>query len=188
MNPSTCTSPAFGFNKNEHSTGMTVNETTNDALMLTIVAIAIGENSRPSTPLNASNGKNTKMINTVAYKIDERTSAEALAITSRFGRGFGTLAFSRKRRNTFSTSTIASSTTIPIATASPPSVIELTLKSIRSKTRIVMPSDSGIAVSVIKVIRTLNRNRNSTKPTMMAPSRSASSKFPIERLIKSDCR
>ena len=42
------------------------------------------------------------------------------------------------RRNTFSTSTMASSTTMPMATARPPRVIEFTLSPKRSNTRIVI--------------------------------------------------
>ena len=45
---------------------MTVRETTNDALMLTMVAIAMGVNNRPSTPLSANRGMNTRMIKIVA--------------------------------------------------------------------------------------------------------------------------
>jgi hypothetical protein len=56
-----------------------------------------------------------------------RTSLEAVAMTSSLGFGFGREAFSLSRRKTFSTSTMASSTTMPMATARPPRVIEFTL-------------------------------------------------------------
>ncbi len=148
----------------------------------------MGEKSLPSSPVKASKGRNTKMMSVVAYRMDERTSADASAITSRAGRGSARIAFSRKRRNTFSTSTIASSTTMPMATASPPSVIEFTLSPNRSNTMIVIPIDKGMALKVIKVIRALKRKRNSTKATMIAPSRRASSRLPIDSSMKSDWR
>ena len=45
------------------------------------------------------------------------------------------------------------------------------------KTITVTMSDRGMAVSVMNVVRTLNRNNNSTITTRMAPSRRASSTF-----------
>ena len=142
-NPSSYFLSALGFSKKELSTGITVSETKNDAAILSMVAMAIGANNRPSTPVNPSRGRKTRMINRVAYKMDDRTSAEADAITSNLGRGGVRDAFSDSLRNTFSTSTIASSTTIPMATASPPNVIELTLRLNRSKTRMVIPQREG---------------------------------------------
>ena len=41
------TTRAFGLSRNEQSTGMVVNDTTKDATIKTIVAIAMGENRRP---------------------------------------------------------------------------------------------------------------------------------------------
>ena len=180
--------PGLGFRRKELSTGMTVRETTKETAMLTMVAMAIGENRRPSTPLNARSGKNTRMINTVAKKMEDRTSPEARAITSIFGSGSSAEAFSRRRRKTFSTSTMASSTTIPIATARPPRVMEFTDMSSRSKIRIVMPRDKGMAVRVITVTRKLKRKRKRMIDTMMAPSRRASVRLPMDRSMKSRWR
>ena len=45
---------------------MTVSETTKEAAMLVIVAIAIGVKSLPSTPESAKSGTKTRMINMVA--------------------------------------------------------------------------------------------------------------------------
>ena len=119
------------------------------------------------------------MIRMVAKTMDERTSFDASRTTSRAGRGLSRCAFSRSRRKTFSTSTIASSTSSPMATARPPSVIVLTEMSNALNTSAEMTMESGMAVSVIAVVRTLSRNRNSTITTRMAPSRRASSTFPM---------
>ena len=56
----------LGWSRKEASTGMTVSETTNDAAILTMVAMAMGVNKRPSTPLSASRGTKTKMTRIVA--------------------------------------------------------------------------------------------------------------------------
>ena len=74
----------------------------------------------------------------------------------------------------FSTSTIASSTSSPIATASPPSVIVLIDIPSHLNTSPVITIDSGMAVSVMKVVRKLSRKRNSTITTSTPPSRRAS--------------
>ena len=87
----------------------------------------------------------------------------------------------------FSTSTIASSTSSPIATASPPSVIVLIDMPSHLKTRPVITMESGMAVSVMKVVRRLSRKRNSTSTTSTPPSRSASITFLMLRSMKVFC-
>ncbi len=72
---------------------------------------------------------------------------------------------------------MASSTSSPIATARPPSVITLIDMSNQRNTSAVVTIESGIAVSVIAVVRKLSRNRNSTITTRTAPSRKASATF-----------
>ena len=116
-----------------------------------------------------------------------RTSPDAFAMTESRAWGFSKAAFSRNRRNTFSTSTIASSTTIPMATASPPRVMEFTLMSKPKNTSIVMPKDIGMAVSVMRVVRKFSRNRNRMIVTMIAPSRIASTRLPMAWSMKSFC-
>ena len=80
----------------------------------------------------------------------------------------------------FSTSTMASSTSSPIATAIPPRVITLIDSSVPVITpmslnvRTVIASDSGMALREMNVVRTFIRNRNSTISTRTAPTTSAS--------------
>ena len=89
---------------------------------------------------------------------------------------------------------MASSTTIPIATASPPRVIEFTLIPKRVKIMTVTAKDKGIAVSVINVVviedrglLRLKRKINSTMITMIAPSRMASNKLCMAASMKLAC-
>ncbi len=74
-----------------------------------------------------------------------------------------------------------------MATASPPSVSVLMDSPKAVITSAVMTKDSGMAVRVIAVVRTLSRNRKSTTTTRMAPSRSASTTLPMAALMKSAC-
>ena len=87
----------------------------------------------------------------------------------------------------FSTSTIASSTSSPMAMAIPPRVITLIDRSNQSKIRAVVRTESGIAVRVINVVRRLNRNRNRTTMTRTAPSRRASATLAMPRSMKLRC-
>jgi hypothetical protein len=54
------------LSSNEHSTGIAVSETTKEAIIEMIVAMAMGANSLPSTPESPSSGRNTRMMRTVA--------------------------------------------------------------------------------------------------------------------------
>ena len=66
MKPSLCTTLVLGLSKSEQSTGITVSDTMNEAIMLAMVAIAMGVNSLPATPVRISKGTKTRMMNIVA--------------------------------------------------------------------------------------------------------------------------
>ena len=68
-----------------------------------------------------------------------------------------------------------------MATASPPRVIVLIDIPNHLNTRPVITIDSGIAVSVISVVRKLSRKTNSTAATRIPPSRRAAITFWIAR-------
>ena len=75
-------------------------------------------------------------------------------------------------RSTFSTTTIASSTTMPIASTSASSETVFALKPISSRTAKVPISDTGTAMIGISVVRSLPRNRKTTRATSTNASRS----------------
>ena len=83
----------------------------------------------------------------------DRTSAEADTTTSNTLRGEPSARFSRNLRKMFSTSTTASSTSSPMAMASPPKVIVLIEKPSSQNTTAVARIETGIAVSEIRVVR-----------------------------------
>ncbi len=117
-----------------------------------------------------------------------RTSTLARRTTCSSGSGRAAARLTRSRRRMFSTSTTASSTSSPIAMASPPSVMTLIDWPSHCRTSTATASDSGIAVSVISVVRADSRNANSTMATMIAPSRSACATLPTAASMKSAWR
>ena len=91
------------------------------------------------------------------------------------------------RRRMFSTSTMASSTSSPMATASPPSVIVFIDKPNQWNTSPVIKMESGMAVSVMKVVRKFIRKRNRMMTTRIPPSLRASMTFSIARSMNDFC-
>ena len=149
-----------------------------------------GAKSLPSTPDKAKSGKKTRITTAVPKTMALRISLLASYTTKIADLGFPAALFSFRRRKIFSTSTMASSTSSPIATAIPPKVITLiescapvTWLSTRN-TSVVMTSDSGIAVRVMKVVRKFIKNRNRMMSTSTAPMTSASPTLKMPRSIK----
>ncbi len=153
-------------------------------------AIPSGRKKRPSIPSRNISGRNARTMMAVANTIAGRISLLASRITVRRGclSDSGLAAFSLRRRKTFSTSMMASSTKLPTAMARPPRVITLMVMFIQSKTSKPTARDSGIAVSVITVVLMLNRNRIRMTDTMMAASRRACTTLDTDRLMKSAWR
>ena len=169
---------------------MSVIDTTSEARIDTMYAMPSGANNRPSTPERANSGRKTMTTTAVPKTIALRISRLASKTTSNAGRGCVARAFCRSLRKIFSTSTIASSTSSPIATAMPPSVMTLidrlcpdTTPNSRN-TRAVIASESGIASSVMNVVRRLRRKRKSTITTNAAPIASDSLTLWMPRSIK----
>ena len=130
------------------------------------------------------------MMIRVAKTIDARISMLASRTTSRLGRRSLSLrrAFSRRRRNTFSTSITASSTNAPTAIAMPPIVIALSECPNASSTSNAAIKDSGSAVRVMAVARRLSRKSPMIATTSRAPSRSACRRLSSETSMKSAWR
>ena len=149
----------------------------------------MGVNNLPSIPVKKKSGKYTAITKSVPMTMGLRTSEEALKITTReLIRSASFLRkFSFKRLKTFSTSTMASSTRAPIATAIPPRVMVLMETSKREKTRMVSAIDKGMAVKVMKVILQFIKKMKRIIMTMMPPSRTASMTLSMARSIKIDC-
>ena len=62
--------------------GEPVSETTNDAAMLTMVAMAMGANSRPSTPVRPSSGRKTRMMSSALMSMNMPISSSNARISA----------------------------------------------------------------------------------------------------------
>ena len=89
---------------------------------------------------------------------------------------------------TFSTSTIASSTSAPTAIAMPPRVMLLIDRPAKRRPTMAARSDNGIANSVMVPARRFARNTSVTMMTRMVPSRSAVVRLPSANSMKSAWR
>ena len=95
----------------------------------TMKATPSGTSIRPSMPLRKKRGMKLTMMMSVEFRMGIRTSREALNTTSRTRSrcASGNMRFSRKCFHTFSTSTMASSTSEPMAMAMPPRLMVLSV-------------------------------------------------------------
>ena len=141
-------------------------------------------------PERKKSGTNTSITIKVANRIAPRISLDASMITFEAGSRSSSLraAFSRRRRNTFSTSMMASSTNAPMAMVRPPKVMVLIVTPAASITIAAPTSESGNAVSDISVVRKFHRNRSRMRATRIAPSRSATPTLSTATSMKSAWR
>ena len=149
-----------------------------------------GTNILPSIPLRKNNGTNDATIIKVEFRIGILTSREASYTTLiiLFCWLIGNCRFSLSRLKIFSTSTMASSTSEPMAMAIPPSDIVLIVRPRMRSVKIENRIESGMVTNEMTVVRTFIRNRNNTITTKMAPSKRALFTLPIELSMKRDWR
>ena len=141
----------------------------------------------PSMPERKKMGMKLTTMMKVEFSMGMRTSLEASNTTSSTLRlcPSGFRRFSLRRLNTLSTSTIASSTSEPMAIAMPPMLIVLMLMPLMRSTMMVISRERGMVTSEISVVLTFIRNRKSTRITNSAPSISALLILPIDASMKS---
>ena len=158
--------------------------------MATMYENPSGTSMRPSTPLRKKTGMKTTMMTKLAPTMLGPISAPASDTTAEecLCSGSGRDAFSRSRRNVFSTPITASSTRAPIAIAIPPSVIVLMEIPVSLNAKIAVAKESGIARTEMSVLRPLHRKRKRISTTRMAPSLSAPRTFSIATSMKLACR
>ena len=122
--------------------------------MAKTTASARGTNRYRATPDSKNIGANTMQIESVETKAGVAIcDALSRTISSRFFSGSAS-----RLRLMFSTSTVASSTSMPTARASPPSVMILIVCPIALSTMIEVRIARGIEVAMITVLRQLPRN------------------------------
>src|ERR1700680_3219062 len=134
--------------------GTIVRDRKYEAHMANTTASARGTNKYRATPDSKNIGANTMQMESVETKA-------GVAICAALSRTTSSMSFSgcaSRLRLMFSTSTVASSTRMPTARASPPSVMILIVSPIALKTMIEVRMAKGIEVAMIKVLRQLPRN------------------------------
>ena len=142
-----------------HIMGVSVSDTTSEMTMATARVMANSWNRRPTTSGMNSSGINTatsEKVSDIRVKPISPAPANAACI--------GDLPISRCRA-TFSSMTMASSTTKPVAMVSAISVRLLTEKSIRYMKAKVPTSDSGTATLGMMVAEGLRKNAKVTSTT-----------------------
>ena len=169
---------------------MSVSATSVEAQRAVMNATPSGTSNRPSSPVRKKRGTKLTMMIKVELRIGRRTSREALKMTESadFCSSRGRARFSRRWRNTFSTSTIASSTSEPMAIAMPPRLIVLMVSPKRWSVSSETMSERGMVTSEITVVRTFMRKSRSTMTTKMPPSKSAFFTLSMALLMKRSWR
>ena len=173
-----------------HRTGVRVSATTVDEHRATMKAMPNGASIRPSMPVRKKMGRKLAMIINVELRMGIRTSREASKITSTTGRrpGMGNFRLARSLLYTFSTSTMASSTSEPMAMHNPPRLIVLMVRSRACRATMAARRERGIVTREIIVVRAFIRKMNRTTTTKRAPSRRASFTLSILLSMKRDWR
>ncbi len=120
---------------------------------------------RPMIPPMKATGRNTAMSDSVVARTARPMSRVARAAATK-----GFFFFSSMKREMFSRTTMASSMTIPTASASASSVMMLRVKSIAHISAKVPMMEMGMASAAMSVLRALPRKRSTTSAASTAPS------------------
>ena len=116
-------------------------------------------------PRNATGTNTAHSTSTIATTAPETSRIASTAASN------GAMLFSRIRRSTFSSTTMASSTTMPIASTSAKSVRVLMENPTAQSPAKAPTSDTGTAIIGISVARQVCRKRNTTARTRIAASK-----------------
>ena len=148
--------------------------------MATTAEIARGANRNRVRPERKITGRNTTAKVSVETRIGPSTSDVPSAAASN---GFLPIC---AWRTIFSITTMDWSTKIPIANASPPSVMALIESPVKNMTKKDAMIAIGIATNTMAVRRKLRRNTNTTRPANKAPKAPATCKLAIEDRTPTD--
>ena len=142
--------------------GTRVRESRYEASMAKTTAMAMGVNKYLAVPVSSSTGTNTMQMASVETNVGTAI-CDAPSITARTsGLRMPIL------RCVFSMATVASSTNMPTASASPPSVMTLMVCPNRLSTQSEARMESGIEMQTINVLRQLPRNSRIIMPVRAA--------------------
>ncbi len=152
-------SRGLAFSSQPHIIGVSVSDTTSEMPMATESVMANSRNSRPGSPPISSSGRKTAT--------SDRLIESTVKPTSRtpWSAAWSGLTPASRWREIFSSTTMASSTTKPVAMVSAINERLFRLKPHRYMAAKVPISDTGTATAGISVARPERRNRNTTRIT-----------------------
>ena len=155
-----------GLRKREHITGLSVSATMVEMMTDTAMVMVNCRKSCPVMPDRKLTGTNTAQSTS-----DIAISAPPIPCMAFFVASYGDRCSSRMILSTFSTTTMASSTTIPMARMSPSNVIMFSENPNMSMMPKVPMRDIGTAMAGISVALQLCRERNTTRITSRRASK-----------------
>src|SRR5512139_1248243 len=170
----------LGLSTRGNMAGVSVSATKPDTVTETTIVIANCLYSWPVVPGRKAAGMNTDAITSTTA-----TSELAISFIDLIVASLGARWWSCMLRSTFSTTTMASSTTIPIASTRPNRVMRLIEKPSASMPANVAISETMIAIVQMIVVRKLCRNRYTTSTTSAIASNSVWITSSIDSLMKS---
>ena len=159
--------PSDGLRKVAHITGLKVRATMVDMITDTAIVTLNWRKSSPVIPARKLTGTNTAQSTS-----DIATRAPPIPLIAFLVASFGGRCSCSIMRSTFSTTTIASSTTIPIASTSPSSVMVFRENPKISMTPNVPTREIGTAIAGTSVALQLCSERNTTRITSNRASNS----------------
>ena len=157
--------------------GVSVKATTSDIAMANAIVTPKPFINRPDIPDMNATGRNTAMSEKVVA-----STARPISRVAAMAAGKGFIPFSFTNRKMFSRTTIASSITIPTASARANSVIMLRVNPCHHMSAKVPMIDTGIASAATSALRKLARNSSTTREAKRLPSTRCS--FTLETLVR----
>ena len=153
---------AWARSQNLARVGTSVRDSTYDASIANTTASARGMNRYLAIPTSMNIGRNTMQMD----KVDTRAGRAIWRAPSRIA--VSTSLPCSRCQLMFSIVTVASSTRMPTASASPPRVMMLMVWPSADRQAIDARMDSGIEIVMISVLRQLPRNRRISSPVRAA--------------------
>ena len=170
---------SLGFKIIAHSAGVKVKATMAEMATDTVMVMANCLYSTPMVPPRKATGMKMAASTAVVAMIGPCTSSMAIVVDSSGDRPSRSMCSS-----TFSMTTIASSTTIPMANTSAKRVSVLIVKSKTTKVAKVPMMETGTAKTGIKVVRHFCRNTKTTRMTKSNDSMKVISTSSMDALMK----
>jgi len=166
----------------EARTGTTVSDNSSDEASAKTMVNATGPNILPSSPCKVRSGRKTRMMMTMPEATGAATSRVARKTRCRVGRLPGAACSPPASwLSTFSTTTTAASTSMPMAMARPPRLIRLA-DSPKARIRMkVASAESGSINATTSAARRLPRKARSRSTTSTMASSSALDTVPTAR-------